>query len=73
MMKAQLSKQNGGIEYTAHTNRLNHALFVLNFFNVDKQEKPDAEQFGGPIEQQHHLVIWMDPLAGQWRWVLILF
>jgi hypothetical protein len=61
-----LSRQKGGIEYTAPANRLNHALFVQNFLNVDKQRKSAAEQFWGPSEQQHPLVMWKDPLTGQW-------
>jgi hypothetical protein len=73
MMKAQLSKEKVGIEYTTPTNRLNHAVFVLNFLNVDKPENSGAEQFWSPTEQQHHLVMWKDPLTGQWRWVPILF
>jgi hypothetical protein len=56
-LKAQLSKQKGGIEYTAPANRLNHDLFALNFLNFDKQGKSAAEWFWGPSEQQHPLVM----------------
>jgi hypothetical protein len=55
MLKAQLSRQKGGIEYTAPANRLNHALFVLNILDVDKQGKSVAEWFWGPSEQQ---ILW---------------
>jgi hypothetical protein len=61
-----LSKQKGGIEYTAPANRLSHAHFVLNFLNVDKQGKSFTEQFWGPSELQHPLMMWKDLLTGQW-------
>jgi hypothetical protein len=41
-------------------------FFVLNFLNIDKQGKSTTEWFWGPSEQQHSLVIWKDPLTGQW-------
>jgi hypothetical protein len=66
MLKAQLSKQKEGIKYTAPAYRLNHALFALNFLNVDKQGKSTPEWFWSPSEKQHPLVMWKDPLTGQW-------
>jgi hypothetical protein len=42
-------KTKGGIEYTAPANRLYHALFALNFFNVDKQGKSATEWFWDPL------------------------
>jgi hypothetical protein len=48
MLKAQLLKQKGGIQYATPGNGLNHTLFVLNFLNVDKQGWSAAERFGGP-------------------------
>jgi hypothetical protein len=65
-LKAQLLKQKGGIEYATPANRLNHTLFVLNFFNVEKQGWPAAERFWGPSKQTHPLVMWKDPLTNQW-------
>jgi hypothetical protein len=52
--------------YTASSNRLNHALFVLNFLTVHKQGKSAAEEFWALSEQQHPLVMWKDPLTGLW-------
>jgi hypothetical protein len=65
-VEGSIVKTKRGIEYTDPSNKLNHPLFVLNFLNVDKQRKSAAERFWGPSEQQHPLVIWKDPLKGQW-------
>jgi hypothetical protein len=65
-IEGSIVKRKEGIEHTAPANSLNHALFVLNFLNVDKQEKPATEWFWGLWKQQHPLVMWKDPLTGQW-------
>lgn len=49
-------------------NILNHALFILNFLNLDSHGKSAADRFWHPESQkQFAMVKWKDPLDNSWH------
>lgn len=49
-------------------NRLNHALFIINFLTLDNNNQSAADRHWHPTTQDSHaLAMWKDPLTGAWK------
>ena len=67
-LKHQLLRLKKGELYplTPH-NYLHHALFILNFLNLDSEGKTAAQQFWSPAAINKPFVTWKDPITNQWH------
>ncbi|KFO29287.1 Pol polyprotein [Fukomys damarensis] len=66
-LKVQLLKIIKGELYSSSPrNYLNHAIYILNFLQIDKHGHSAAERFWHPQGSPYTLVKWRDPLTGQW-------
>ena len=70
-LKTVITKLKGGSWYPVKgtpRNILNHALFILNFLNLDSHGKSAADRFWHPESQkQFAMVKWKDPLDNSWH------
>uniref|UniRef100_A0A8I5N501 Uncharacterized protein n=1 Tax=Papio anubis TaxID=9555 RepID=A0A8I5N501_PAPAN len=70
-LKTTIEKIKGGSWYPVKgtpRNILNHALFILNFLNLDSHGKSAADRFWHPESQkQFAMVKWKDPLDNSWH------
>ena len=67
-LKHQLQKLKKGKLYPNTTsNSLNHALFVLNFLQLDICGRSEAQRFWNfDVQTIRPKVFWKDPLVGKW-------
>lgn len=68
-LKTQLEKIKKGELYPySPQNFLNHALFILNFLNLDAKGHSAAERLWHPTTTFNYATArWKDPLTGQWN------
>lgn len=64
-LKNQIYKiKKGELEYKSPHSLLAHAIYILNFLQVDADGHSTAEKLWNPKPKSQPLVIWKDPLTG---------